>query len=186
MTRLRASGARGLLRAMRLGFFAASAVSVLFAACSSDPSTSDAGADASGRADAPDAGPPDTSACNGFSADAGVDPSSLMREGRTAAEACAFCHRQNSVFAGQDYPRPQSTQYGANITPDPATGIGRYTDEEFCRVVRFGIARDGRSLCSLMTRYDATMLTDGNIRALLFFLRAQPPVVRMIPASTCP
>lgn len=175
---------------MRARFAFAFVLSCSLASCSGVATNpgSDAATTDSGLVDVAAEASVDTSACVGFSTDAGMpaDPNALMRAGRTAAEACAFCHRQNFVFAGQDFPRPGSTQYGNNITPDPDTGIGRHTDEEFCRVVRFGLARDGRALCPLMTRYTAAQLSDENLRALLFFLRAQPPVRRMVPRSTCP
>jgi hypothetical protein len=35
-----------------------------------------------------------------------------------------------------------------NITPDPETGIGRWTDEEVIRAIREGRGRDGKTLGS--------------------------------------
>jgi hypothetical protein len=52
-----------------------------------------------------------------------------------------------------------------NITPDPETGLGRWTDQEIVRAIRDGIGRDGRELrehpanyYSVMTDEDATAI----------------------------
>lgn len=142
----------------------------LSAACSSTPTPSDGSTDAAPR--------------DAVTAD--VDPE-LIRRGRNAAALCAFCHQDlQGRFAGQTTPRPMSTQYGTNLTPDPETGIGRWTDEEIRRAVRTGVARDGRTLCNLMTRYTDGMLTDDSLNAIIAFLRSVEPVRQQIPSSTCP
>ncbi|MFO0626713.1 MAG: hypothetical protein U0325_13950 [Polyangiales bacterium] len=141
------------------------------AACSSTPTSPD-GAVA-------DAAPRDA-------ATADVDPE-LIRRGRNAAALCAFCHQDlQGRFAGQTTPRPMSTQYGTNLTPDLETGIGMWSDEEIRRAVRTGVARDGRTLCNLMTRYTDGMLTDETLNAIIAFLRSVEPVRQQIPRSTCP
>lgn len=157
----------------------ASALSfIFFAACSSDPAT-DAGVDASVT---------DVVSTDGVSADAdaGEDMQALIRQGRQAAQLCAFCHQTNGVYSGQTSPRPMSTQYGANLTPDNETGLGMWSDAEIIRAVRQGLGRDGRMLCNLMTRYTPGMLSDANLRALIVFLRSEAPVRQVIPRSVCP
>lgn len=142
----------------------------LFAACSSDPVV---GADSAAPTDA--------------SAGDVEDQAELIRRGRISAALCAFCHQDlQGRFAGQTTPRPMSMQYGTNLTPDRETGIGAWTDEEITRAVRTGVARDGRTLCNLMTRYTEGMLTDESLRGIIAFLRSVEPVRQQIPASTCP
>lgn len=138
----------------------------LIAACSSEPAMpSDAGMTGS---------------------DAG-DQSELIRRGRISAALCAFCHQDlQGRFAGQTTPRPMSMQYGTNLTPDLETGLGRWSDEEIIRAVRTGVARDGRTLCNLMTRYTDGMLTDESLRGIIAFLRSVEPVSRQVPRSSCP
>lgn len=154
---------------------------LLFAACSSDPAT-DAGVDA-GVTDVVNTDVASTDVAN---TDAGEDIQALIRQGRQTAQLCAFCHSTNGVYSGQTDPRPMSTQYGANLTPDNETGIGMWTDEEITRAVRQGTGRDGRTLCNLMTRYTPGMLSDASLRALIVFLRNEAPVRRVIPRSVCP
>lgn len=118
------------------------------------------------------------------SADADLE---LIRRGRNAAALCAFCHQDlQGRFAGQTTPRPMSMQYGTNLTPDSETGIGQWTDEEIRRAVRTGVARDGRTLCNLMTRYSDGMLTDDTLNAIIAFLRSVEPVRQQVPRSACP
>lgn len=143
---------------------------LLGAACSSTPTPVDGSTDAAPR---------DAVATD-------VDPE-LLRRGRNSAALCAFCHQDlQGRFAGQTTPRPMSMQYGTNLTPDPETGIGRWTDEEIRRAVRTGVARDGRTLCNLMTRYSEGMLTDDTLNAIIAYLRSVEPVRQQIPRSTCP
>lgn len=142
----------------------------LSTACSSEPSA--------------DAGAADAQVSDAVVGDA--DQSELIRRGSVSAQLCAFCHRDlQGRFAGQTTPRPMSMQYGSNLTPDLETGIGRYTDEELFRAVRTGVARDGRTLCNLMTRYTEGMLTDDSLRAVIAYLRSLEPVRQEIPRSTC-
>jgi hypothetical protein len=157
---------------MRLRFVKTFALALcLTAACSSTPTPTDASTS--------DVAPRDA-------VTADVDPE-LIRRGRNAAALCAFCHQDlQGRFAGQTTPRPMSTQYGTNLTPDPETGIGQWTDEEIRRAVRTGVARDGRTLCNLMTRYTDGMLTDDTLNAIIAFLRSVEPVRQQIPRSTCP
>ena len=41
---------------------------------------------------------------------------------------------------------PFGTIYSTNITPDPDTGIGRWSEAAFARAMHEGVARDG-SIC---------------------------------------
>src|ERR1700729_4543249 len=59
---------------------------------------------------------------------------------------CIACHSVpgGKAFAGGlAMGTPMGTIYSTNITPDPDTGIGNYTFEDFDRAVRFGVAKDG-------------------------------------------
>lgn len=62
----------------------------------------------------------------------------------------------------------------ANITPDPETGIGSWTEAQFAEAVRFGKRPDGRALSPIMP--PMTVLTDAEISALWAYLRTVPPV----------
>jgi len=62
---------------------------------------------------------------------------------------CNVCHTAEggSTFAGgRPLATPFGTLYSTNITPDPTSGIGRWSVEDFRRAMREGLAPDGRQL----------------------------------------
>ena len=73
------------------------------------------------------------------------DPA-IVAQGEKLAQVgnCAGCHtaRGGRPFAGG---RPLETPFGTvfttNITPDPETGIGRWSRKAFARAMRDGVAR---------------------------------------------
>jgi mono/diheme cytochrome c family protein len=76
-----------------------------------------------------------------------------IAKGETLAAAghCAACHTRPSgrPFAGGYALNTQfGTIYSTNITPDPATGIGRWSQEAFARAMHEGVSRDGSHLFS--------------------------------------
>jgi alcohol dehydrogenase (quinone), cytochrome c subunit len=60
--------------------------------------------------------------------------------------------------------------YTTNITPDPETGIGSYTFEEFDRVMRVGVAKDGHRLYPAMPYPSYAKMSEQDMRALFDFL----------------
>jgi mono/diheme cytochrome c family protein len=60
--------------------------------------------------------------------------------------------------------------YATNITPDAATGIGGYTFEEFDRVMRTGVARDGHRLYPAMPYPSYAKMSEQDMRALFDFI----------------
>ncbi len=103
--------------------------------------------------------------------------------------ACAYCHvprEQWSVLdAGTQLPLsghhlfrlPFGEIYSANVTPDPATGIGRRTDGDLARVLRYGVRADGRAAFPLME----FQLSDEDLTAVISYLRSRPPVSQAVP-----
>ena len=67
-----------------------------------------------------------------------------------------------------------------NITPDKHTGIGRYTDPELARLLRYGVRPDGRAALPFM-RFGN--LSDDDLVAILSYLRAQAPVENKVPEN---
>jgi mono/diheme cytochrome c family protein len=60
--------------------------------------------------------------------------------------------------------------YATNITPDPATGIGEYSFEEFDRVMRTGVAKDGHRLYPAMPYPSYAKMSEQDMRALFDFI----------------
>jgi mono/diheme cytochrome c family protein len=72
--------------------------------------------------------------------------------------------------------------YTRNLTPDPETGLGRWTAEDVGRAVRDGRARDGRRLSALdMPWTILSRLSDRDVEAIHAYLQTIPPVSNLIP-----
>lgn len=105
---------------------------------------------------------------------------------------CVECHTPLSEFArvrmgervplsgGFDFLMPLGTVYAPNITSDPETGIGSFTDGEIARAMRHGVKRDGSPLVDFMPFYD---LSDEDLTAIVSFLRYSAPVKNKRPAN---
>ncbi len=103
---------------------------------------------------------------------------------------CANCHSPVDETRPGDFPmeprfagRVFSKDFGfpgtviaPNITPDPDTGIGRWTDGEVARAIREGVSRDGRPLFPLMNYPNYAMLPDSDVMAIVGYLRTQKPI----------
>ncbi len=100
--------------------------------------------------------------------------------------SCNDCHdgvndrRQKlpgmTLAGGQPFPIPgKGTVYSANITMDPTTGIGDYTDEEILRALTQGVNKAGRTLYGMPWPYYAGM-SDADKRSLVLALRQAAPV----------
>ena len=78
-------------------------------------------------------------------------PAELIAKGEALAGAgyCATCHtaKGGATYAGgYGMPTPFGVIYSTNITPDPETGIGRWSLEAFTRAMHEGVSRDGSHL----------------------------------------
>jgi mono/diheme cytochrome c family protein len=72
---------------------------------------------------------------------------------------------------------PMWAIYSTNITPDPETGIGNYTLEDFDRAVRSGVAKDGHHLYPAMPYPSYAKITDDDLKELYtFFMKSVPAV----------
>lgn len=92
---------------------------------------------------------------------------------------CAVCHTAKGGVAnagGFPMPSPFGTIYSTNITPDPETGIGRWSYEAFERAMRHGIDREGRHLYPAFPYTAFTRVNDDDMHALYAYLMSQTPV----------
>ncbi len=73
--------------------------------------------------------------------------------------------------------------YATNITPDQQNGIGAYSFEEFDRVMRTGVARDGHRLYPAMPYPSYAKMSEQDMRALYEFLmnEVQPSAQANLP-----
>ena len=73
-----------------------------------------------------------------------------------------------------------------NLTPDPETGAGRWTDDMLARAIREGVGHDGRALYWGMWYRSFAQLSDEDLAAVVVYLRALPPVRNALPPTLLP
>jgi mono/diheme cytochrome c family protein len=71
----------------------------------------------------------------------------------------------------------------SNITPDPETGAGNWTDDQLARAIREGIGHDGRALFPMMPYEKFRYMSDEDLAAVIVYLRSIPPVNKALPAT---
>jgi cytochrome c553 len=92
---------------------------------------------------------------------------------------CEGCHtaRGSAPFAGG---RPIDTAFGVfyspNITPDAATGIGRWSEEDFWHALHDGTAPDGSLLYPVFPYPNYTRVSRADADAIFAYIRTVPPV----------
>jgi mono/diheme cytochrome c family protein len=108
------------------------------------------------------------------------DANTVTRGASLAAVGnCRGCHtpRDGQAFAGGEAMRsPFGTIYSSNITPDPETGIGRWSEAAFQRAMRKGIRNDGAHLYPAFPYDRFTRVTEEDNHALYAYLMSLPPV----------
>lgn len=109
-----------------------------------------------------------------------ADPEPLVERGRYLATAgdCVACHTApgGQPFAGGLYmPTPFGDISTPNITPDTATGIGSWTDEQFYKATHEGIGADGKYLYPVFPFPWFTKVTRDDVLAIKAYLFSLPP-----------
>lgn len=105
---------------------------------------------------------------------------------------CFLCHSEvdeekllplpGKKGAGKTFPAGEFpfTVKAPNITPDPETGAGKWTDEQFVRALRDGIGHDGRTLFPLMPYHFFRRLTDEDLASVVVYIRSLEPVHNVV------
>jgi mono/diheme cytochrome c family protein len=114
----------------------------------------------------------------------------LVERGRylTRMADCAACHTADDgapLAGGRAFPMPFGTLYATNITPDPETGIGRFSRADFQRAVRDGVAPRGH-LYPAMPYVSYRQLTAADTDAIYAYLMSRPPIRQENRANTFP
>ena len=88
----------------------------------------------------------------------------------------------NTAFSG-----PWGTSFTANLTPDPETGLGKWSVETFISAMKTGRHEGkGRPILPPMPVENLAALSDEDIRDLFAYLRSLPPVRNRVPAPIDP
>lgn len=105
----------------------------------------------------------------------------IITQGEYLARAgdCVACHTEanGKAFAGgRAMPTPFGALYVPNITPDDETGIGKWTADDFYRMMHTGVSKDGTLLYPAMPFASYTKVTRTDSDAIYAYLMSVPPV----------
>ncbi|MCI0435568.1 MAG: cytochrome c [Gemmatimonadetes bacterium] len=82
---------------------------------------------------------------------------------------------------------PWGVSFTANLTPDPETGLGKWTEEMFIATMRTGRHEGkGRPVLPPMPVQMIAALPDEEIKALFAYLQSLPPVSNRVPQPIDP
>jgi len=111
---------------------------------------------------------------------------------------CGGCHTPGALIGKPDMSRPLAgsdigfeipgvgTFYPPNLTSDPKTGLGKWSEAEIVAAVRKGVRPDGRELAPVMPYHAYSRLTDKDAAALATFIKSLHPVSHEVPAAVGP
>jgi len=115
----------------------------------------------------------------------------------TALSGCVYCH-SNHQWTAPGHPIVAGTEgageelpYGGlpgrivapNLTPDPATGAGNWSDDQLARAIREGIGHDGRALFPIMPYTHYRAMSDEDVASVIVYLRSLPPIRHELPKT---
>lgn len=116
-----------------------------------------------------------------------------------SVHGCLFCHSEPDTSrrglppkagleaAGRTWEAEKMPWLTApNITPDPETGAGSWSDDAIARAVREGIGHDGRTLFPIMPYANYAKMSDEDLASVITYIRSLPAVRRELPRSTIP
>jgi mono/diheme cytochrome c family protein len=126
-----------------------------------------------------------------------------LERGRYLVEGpahCFMCHSELDWSQEGPPPRPDAKGGGQspfgevafpwlsapNISPDPETGSGTWTDDQFRRAIRQGIGANGRTLFPMMPYRLFHEMSDEDVDSVIAYLRSVPPVRRGVTPSALP
>lgn len=139
----------------------------------------------------------------GLASALGPAPTPSLERGRYLVEGpahCFMCH-SDVDWRREGFPPVAGSEGGGqspfceenlpwlvapNISPDPETGAGRWSDVQLARAIRQGVGHDGRTLFPMMPYGNFHTMADGDLDAVIAYLRSIPPVRKAQPPSRLP
>jgi mono/diheme cytochrome c family protein len=96
---------------------------------------------------------------------------------------CFGCHTDSKhggkpLAGGRALDTPFGVFYSPNITPDPATGIGKWSPDDFRRALRHGEMPSGSAYFPVFPYTSFTHMTDGDVADLFAYLKTRPAVAQ--------
>ena len=110
-----------------------------------------------------------------------VNTEAQIAQGRYLALAgnCMACHTARGGTPGAGGRRidtPFGGVYSSNLTPDPDTGLGRWTAQDFWQAMHLGRSKDGRLLTPAFPYNHTSVVTRQDSDAVWAWLNSLPPV----------
>jgi mono/diheme cytochrome c family protein len=106
---------------------------------------------------------------------------------------CGGCHTPGALAGAPDSARYLAGSdigfqipglgifYPPNLTSDPETGLGSWSEDDIMTAVCAGTRPDGRQLAPIMPWASYSALNDGDARALAAFIKSLPPIASKVP-----
>jgi mono/diheme cytochrome c family protein len=125
---------------------------------------------------------------------AGIDKQDFRQIERghylTIVGDCAACHTLpgsgHDLAGGRAIETPFGELVSPNITPDPVTGVGAWTDDEFVDALTKGTGRDGTHLYPAMPYTYYTKVTRDDALAIRAYLNTIPAVHNEVNSDQLP
>lgn len=110
---------------------------------------------------------------------------------------CEDCHTPGTFYGKPDTTRmlagselgwkgPWGTTYARNLTPDSATGLGKWSEADIVNALHEGRRPDGTALLPPMPWFDFVWLSQEDAHAIARYLKTIPPVVHKVPDKLKP
>jgi mono/diheme cytochrome c family protein len=120
---------------------------------------------------------------------AGANRSALVKRGEYLARVgdCAACHtadKSRPFAGGLLIDTPFGTIVTPNITPDPDTGIGQWSDADFLRAMHEGIGKGGERLYPAFPYAEYTRVIEQDVLAIRAYLNTLTPIHYTPPANS--
>ena len=124
-----------------------------------------------------------------------------LARGQYLADAVLACFACHSAFDEKSDPPAITSKKGIgrvflekgkfrvvapNITPDPTTGVGNWSDDALARAIREGITQDGSALFPIMDHPHFRHLSEEDLASVVVYLRSLEPVHNSLPKSVLP
>ena len=110
---------------------------------------------------------------------------------------CNDCHTPGYFYGAPDTTRrlsgselgwkgPWGVSYARNLTPEPHTGIGAWSETDIVTAIKTGKRPDGTMLLPPMPWPDFAALTDEDATAIAKYLKTLTPVMHKMPDRVAP
>ncbi len=110
---------------------------------------------------------------------------------------CVDCHTPGAFYGAPDTTRmlsgsdlgwqgPWGTSYARNLTPDPETGIGSWSEDDIVTAFRAGHRPDKSPILPPMPWPGFAHMSDEDAYALAAYLKSLPPIPHQLPAVVPP